>query len=87
MRFMVVLVIFSVIAYSSCYEDAEADPLEEFDPAEISEEELEEITFLGDKLRKCVEKYCAYRCRMFMKPPYAAVCENSKCRCRKIQKQ
>ena len=88
MRFIVVFVLFSIIAYSSCYEVAEADPLEEFDQAEVSEDQLEELSFLEDKLKlKCVEKYCAYRCRMYMKPPYKATCENNKCRCRRVKKE
>ena len=87
MRFIVVLVLFSVIAYSSCYETVEVDELEEFDPTELIEDQLEEITFLGDKLKpKCVEKYCARRCRWFMKPPYTAVCENNKCKCKRVKK-
>jgi hypothetical protein len=88
MRFIAVLVIFSVIAYSSCYEAVEVEELEAFDATELIEDRLEEITFMGDKLDlKCVEKYCAYRCRLFMRPPYRAVCENNKCRCRKITKE
>jgi len=88
MRFIVVLVLFSVIAYSSCYEVIETEELEEFDPTELIEDQLEEITFLGDKLKpKCYKKYCAYRCRQFMKPPYTAVCKNNKCRCRRIKKE
>ena len=94
MRFIVVLVLFSFIAYSSSYEAAEADPQEEFDPTaefdELEQEEdlIDELSLLGDKLKyKCVEKYCSYRCRRFMKPPYTATCENNKCKCKRVKKE
>lgn len=84
MRFIVILVIFSVIAYSSCYEVAEADPLEEFGE-EFSEDQIEEITFVEDlPTRKCNIRSCIRKCQSIMKPPYRAACRNDKCRCKRL---
>jgi len=85
MRFIVVLVLFSVIAYTSCYEFIETEELEEFDPTELIEDQLEEITFLGDHpIRKCNIRACTRKCQRLMKPPYRAACRNDKCRCKRL---
>ena len=90
MRFIVVLVLFSIVAYASCYEDAEQDVLD-IDSTELIEdeleEELEEISFADDKLkRKCSPRRCARKCYRFMRPSYRAVCRNNKCACKRFRR-
>ena len=86
MRFIVVLVIFSIVAYASCYEDAEEDVLD-IDPTELIEDELEEISFAADKLKKeCTVERCARKCRRFFRPSYRAGCRKNRCVCNRFRK-
>ena len=85
MRFIVVLVLFSIVAYASCSEDAEQDALD-IDSTELFEDEPEEITYAEDKSKKkCDAGKCSRKCKKSTKPVYEGFCRKNKCVCRKIK--
>ena len=77
MRFIVVLVIFSVIACTSC--NVIKEPVDLFDELDFDEAEFESVIAYGPVI-KCSE--CYKKCKETRKDPFISVCYNKKkCYC------
>lgn len=84
MRFTVVLVLLTIIAYASCNVVSDMFIFKQMSEKEVAETADDGISIpIGDRKAACTIGWCIDVCLSIMKPPFTATCSGNYCICRK----